>query len=140
MCDQKGERSLPCFWGGDVYGRAHARTGSRPDSQEPGRTDRIGVDGSPAHEERREAGQVARVPCAARVAPRASRLGHGDHDPILRALRKGYRGERLADHPVELGGNNDLLSITQPEIIRDIHEAGGFALALISFVALLIAC
>src|SRR5215212_9271004 len=34
-----------------------------------------------------------------------------------------YRGKRLADHPVELGGNNDLLSITQPEIIRDIHEA-----------------
>src|ERR687890_1380884 len=34
-----------------------------------------------------------------------------------------YRGERFADHPVELGGNNDLLSITQPEIIRDIHEA-----------------
>jgi 5-methyltetrahydrofolate--homocysteine methyltransferase len=34
-----------------------------------------------------------------------------------------YRGERFADHPVELGGNNDLLSITQPEIIRHIHEA-----------------
>src|SRR5918994_657381 len=34
-----------------------------------------------------------------------------------------YRGERFADHPGELGGNNDLLSISQPEIIRDIHEA-----------------
>src|ERR687889_2282042 len=34
-----------------------------------------------------------------------------------------YRGERFADHPVELAGNNDLLSITQPEMIRDIHEA-----------------
>src|ERR687889_468679 len=34
-----------------------------------------------------------------------------------------YRGERFADHPVELKGNNDLLSITQPRIIRDIHEA-----------------
>src|ERR671915_1942846 len=34
-----------------------------------------------------------------------------------------YRGEQFADHPVELAGNNDLLSITQPEIIRDIHEA-----------------
>jgi 5-methyltetrahydrofolate--homocysteine methyltransferase len=34
-----------------------------------------------------------------------------------------YRGERFADHPGELKGNNDLLSITQPEIIRDIHEA-----------------
>jgi len=34
-----------------------------------------------------------------------------------------YRGEQFADHPVELMGNNDLLSITQPEIIRDIHKA-----------------
>ena len=34
-----------------------------------------------------------------------------------------YRGERFADHPGELAGNNDLLSITQPQIIRAIHEA-----------------
>ena len=34
-----------------------------------------------------------------------------------------YRGERFADHPGELKGNNDLLSITQPGIVRDIHEA-----------------
>src|SRR5215217_858567 len=34
-----------------------------------------------------------------------------------------YRGERFADHPGELKGNNDLLSITRPGMIRDIHEA-----------------
>jgi 5-methyltetrahydrofolate--homocysteine methyltransferase len=34
-----------------------------------------------------------------------------------------YRGERFGDHPGELKGNNDLLSITQPQVIRDIHEA-----------------
>src|SRR5215212_4158943 len=34
-----------------------------------------------------------------------------------------YRGGRYADHPGELEGNNDLLSITQPQILRDIHEA-----------------
>jgi 5-methyltetrahydrofolate--homocysteine methyltransferase len=34
-----------------------------------------------------------------------------------------YRGERFADHPGELKGNNDLLSITQPGIIREIHDA-----------------
>ncbi|MDQ4003037.1 MAG: methionine synthase [Actinomycetota bacterium] len=34
-----------------------------------------------------------------------------------------YRGERFEDHPGELKGNNDLLSITQPQVIRDIHEA-----------------
>jgi 5-methyltetrahydrofolate--homocysteine methyltransferase len=32
-----------------------------------------------------------------------------------------YRGERFADWPSDLKGNNDLLSLTQPEIIRDIH-------------------
>ncbi len=32
-----------------------------------------------------------------------------------------YRGDRFADWPSELKGNNDLLSITQPEIIRGIH-------------------
>ncbi len=34
-----------------------------------------------------------------------------------------YRGERFADHPVEVKGNNDLLVLTRPEIIRDIHTA-----------------
>src|SRR5215210_913441 len=34
-----------------------------------------------------------------------------------------YRGERFADHPAELAGNNDLLSITRPAVISDIHEA-----------------
>ena len=39
-----------------------------------------------------------------------------------------YRGERFADWPSDLKGNNDLLSLTRPEIIQDIHtqylEAG----------------
>jgi 5-methyltetrahydrofolate--homocysteine methyltransferase len=34
-----------------------------------------------------------------------------------------YRGERFTDHPGDLKGNNDLLSLTQPKIIHDIHEA-----------------
>ncbi len=33
-----------------------------------------------------------------------------------------YRGERFADWHSDLKGNNDLLSLTQPQIIRDIHE------------------
>jgi len=33
-----------------------------------------------------------------------------------------YRGERFKDWPCDLKGNNDLLSITQPEIIREIHR------------------
>jgi len=33
-----------------------------------------------------------------------------------------YRGERFADWPSELKGNNDLLSLTQPHIIKAIHS------------------
>jgi 5-methyltetrahydrofolate--homocysteine methyltransferase len=33
-----------------------------------------------------------------------------------------YRGQRLADHPQPLKGNNDLLSLTQPVVIQDIHR------------------
>ncbi|MBA3346072.1 MAG: methionine synthase [Gemmatimonadales bacterium] len=34
-----------------------------------------------------------------------------------------YRGERFAEWPRDLRGHNDLLSLTQPAIIRAIHEA-----------------
>ena len=33
-----------------------------------------------------------------------------------------YRGERFADYHMDIKGNNDLLSITQPEIIQGIHK------------------
>ncbi|NNE56443.1 MAG: 5-methyltetrahydrofolate--homocysteine methyltransferase, partial [Flavobacteriales bacterium] len=33
-----------------------------------------------------------------------------------------FRNARLANHPDALKGNNDLLSITRPEIILDIHR------------------
>jgi len=33
-----------------------------------------------------------------------------------------YRGERFADWHTDLKGNNDLLSLTQPQIIQQIHE------------------
>jgi 5-methyltetrahydrofolate--homocysteine methyltransferase len=32
-----------------------------------------------------------------------------------------YRGERFKDYPSDLKGNNDLLCLTQPEIIKNIH-------------------
>ena len=34
----------------------------------------------------------------------------------------GYRGERFRDFPYPLKGNNDILVLTQPQIIREIHE------------------
>lgn len=33
-----------------------------------------------------------------------------------------FRGERFKDHPSSLKGNNDLLSLTRPDIIKEIHR------------------
>ena len=34
-----------------------------------------------------------------------------------------YRGERFKQHPSDLKGNNDLLSLTRPDVIAEIHKA-----------------
>ena len=39
-----------------------------------------------------------------------------------RLSEEQYRGERFKDFPHELKGNNDLLSLTQPQLIRRIHS------------------
>lgn len=33
-----------------------------------------------------------------------------------------FRGDRFADHPSDLKGNNDLLCLTRPDIIQEVHE------------------
>ncbi|MGZ5206750.1 MAG: homocysteine S-methyltransferase family protein, partial [Caldimonas sp.] len=33
-----------------------------------------------------------------------------------------YRGERFKDFPRDIKGNNELLSLTRPDVIREIHE------------------
>ncbi len=38
-----------------------------------------------------------------------------------RLAEEDYRGTRFRDWPRELRGNNDLLSLTQPRLVRDIH-------------------
>ncbi len=35
---------------------------------------------------------------------------------------KDFRGERFADHPKDLKGNSDLLSLTRPDVIEKIHR------------------
>jgi len=35
---------------------------------------------------------------------------------------KAFRGTHFDDHHLDIQGNNDILSITQPEIIRAIHK------------------
>ena len=43
-----------------------------------------------------------------------------------------FRGERFADHPVSMQGNNDLLSLTRPDLIAEIHR--GFLEAGADFI------
>lgn len=54
-----------------------------------------------------------------------------------------FRGERFKDFPVPLKGNNDLLSITQPEAVKEIHrlyfEAGADIIETNTFSATTIA-
>src|SRR4051812_49876260 len=33
-----------------------------------------------------------------------------------------YRGTRFLDHPKDVRNNGDLLSLTRPDVIRDVHE------------------
>ena len=38
-----------------------------------------------------------------------------------RLTEADFRGDRFIDHPSDLMGNNELLTLTRPEIIKDIH-------------------
>ncbi len=56
-----------------------------------------------------------------------------------RLTEEQYRGQQFVSHPQPLKGNNDLLSITQPDIIRNIHleylEAGADIISTNTFNA-----
>jgi 5-methyltetrahydrofolate--homocysteine methyltransferase len=56
-----------------------------------------------------------------------------------RLTEEQYRGQQFVTHPQPLKGNNDLLSITQPDIIRSIHleylEAGADIISTNTFNA-----
>jgi len=53
---------------------------------------------------------------------------------------EAYRGERFADHPNDVAGDPDLLNITRPEVILDIHRryfaagAEGFTSSVANFM------
>lgn len=58
-------------------------------------------------------------------------------------VENDYRGERFADYAIDVKGNNDLLSLTRPDIISEIHsaflEAGADIISTNSFNATSIA-
>jgi 5-methyltetrahydrofolate--homocysteine methyltransferase len=50
----------------------------------------------------------------------------GSYGVLIQKTVKGeeaYRGERFADHPQDVAGDPDLLNLTQPETVLDIHRA-----------------
>jgi 5-methyltetrahydrofolate--homocysteine methyltransferase len=42
--------------------------------------------------------------------------GAGNHVATVQFLEEDFRGERFKDFPHSLKGNNDLLSLTQPQL------------------------
>ena len=48
--------------------------------------------------------------------------GMGTMIQQLRFDEEGFRGAEFKDHPKNLKGNNDLLSLTQPDAIYKIHR------------------
>lgn len=49
--------------------------------------------------------------------------GMGTQIQQLKLDETAYRGERFADWGQDVKGNNDLLSLSQPDLVRDIHTA-----------------
>src|ERR687896_481592 len=50
----------------------------------------------------------------------------GSYGVLIQKTVKGedaYRGERFRDHPRDVAGNPDLLNLTQPQVVLDIHRA-----------------
>ena len=47
----------------------------------------------------------------------------GDDASRTRGLEpEDYRGERFADHPRDVAGDPDLLNLTRPDVVLDIHR------------------
>ena len=48
--------------------------------------------------------------------------GMGTMIQQYRFEEKDFRGEEFKDHPHNVQGNNDILSLTQPDVIVKIHK------------------
>jgi 5-methyltetrahydrofolate--homocysteine methyltransferase len=66
----------------------------------------------------------------------------GSYGVLIQKTVRGedaYRGARFADHPRDVAGDPDLLNLTQPDVVRDIHrsylEAGADVVTTNTFTA-----
>ncbi|HEX5957064.1 MAG TPA: homocysteine S-methyltransferase family protein, partial [Hyphomicrobiaceae bacterium] len=65
-----------------------------------------------------------RIAALKRAAAKRILITDGAMGTMIQGLKldeAGYRGARFAGHPRPVKGNNDLLVLTQPEAIRQIH-------------------
>src|ERR671914_373788 len=50
----------------------------------------------------------------------------GSYGVLIQKTVRGeeaYRGDRFADHARDVAGDPDLLNLTQPDVVRDIHRS-----------------
>ena len=50
----------------------------------------------------------------------------GSYGVLIQKTVRGedaYRGERFADHPRDVAGDPDLLNLTQPDVVAEIHRS-----------------
>lgn len=59
--------------------------------------------------------------------------GMGTMIQLLRLEENDFRGTEFKEHSMSLKGNNDLLSLTQPDHIYNIHKVGNNFMILILF-------
>ncbi len=89
-----------------------------PDAADPARPERRPV---PAQDHRPDATEALSAAMQERILVVDGAMGTLIQGHQLG--EDGYRGTRYADHGHDLKGDSDVLSLTQPEIIRDIHRA-----------------
>jgi 5-methyltetrahydrofolate--homocysteine methyltransferase len=80
----------------------------------------------PRESERELRGSLARIDHLHQIAGTRILVLDGAMGTMLQRLEldgDDYRGERFAEHPRELEGNHDILCLTRPDAIADIHRA-----------------
>ena len=110
-------RTAPCRMMRELRWHGAGARGAEEQASTVTTAKRIGIDPNPARR-RRTAG-------LAEVLRERILVLDGATGTLLQGYPLGeaeFRAERFKDHPRDLKGANDLLSLTQPDIVRDMHR------------------